>query len=367
MSAWFGDAAPLSGAFLPVPVEVVDHVLATQPPGPRPRWVACLDLRRWQDRALGTRTAFPSRRALATRWGWDGQAGRPGEGAVRGLLASEAEWADPRKAEAWARHPASGAGLKAAKAAKAAQPSRSPAAAQPQPSRSPARTEEAGEHGRPQPSRSPAAARPQPDDRHTRGGHNAPSTTQDQPSPQPPAPRGARDRLVEVVVRSLLRLEPLSRSRDAMFRARLEAGDDRVTCDWLWKRLQNAGELPTRTRRAELGEAGAVAARLWVERRTWEPFDDAEPPAAEAEAPQRPLGPCEVLAPLLVELETEIRPEDVDIWFAKCSARMDDKTLVLVTPNEYYAGWIGEHYAPQLTAAARRSHGAEDTRIEVEP
>ena len=114
MSAWFGDAAPLSGAFLPVPVEVVDHVLATQPPGPWPRWMACLDLRRWQDRALGTRTAFPSRRALATRWGWDGKAGRPGEGAVRGLLASEAEWADPRKAEAWAQHPASGAGLKAA-------------------------------------------------------------------------------------------------------------------------------------------------------------------------------------------------------------------------------------------------------------
>ena len=151
MSAWFGDGAPLSGAFLPVPVEVVDHVLATQPPGPWPRWVACLDLRRWQDRALGTRTAFPSRRALATRWGWDGKAGRPGEGAVRGLLASEAEWADPRKAEAWAQHPASGAGLKAAKAAKAAQPSRSPAAAQ----RERKKLENMA-------GRSPAAAQPQP-------------------------------------------------------------------------------------------------------------------------------------------------------------------------------------------------------------
>lgn len=381
MSAWFGDDAPLSGSFLPVPVEVVDHVLTLQPKdGPWPRWAACLDLRRWQDRALGRRVAFPSRRQLADRWGWDGKDGRPGEGAVRGLLVAELEWADPRKAEAWARHPASAAGLKAAREAKTAaanaamgakdpdvQPTGNPGGAHRQPTGNPPGTGEPVKCERRQPTGNPPATQGGPTRRHTRVDHNAPLTSHDQePSPQPPAPRGAPDHVVDAVVRSLLRLPQLTASRDAEFRRRLESGTDRELCKWLWERMEKANELPTRARKAQLGDAAVIAVRLWVERRGWEPLPDDAVDERPTREPEPARAPDPFLEPLLRDLCETIRPEDVDIWLRDSRGAMDGTTLRITVWNEYYAEWIRDYYAGNIAESARRVYGAEDVTIEVE-
>ena len=380
MSAWFGDDAPLTGSWLAVPVEVVDHLLTVQP-AVWPRWAACLDLRRAQDLAIGKRTPFPSRREFAKKWGWDGRDGRPGEGAVRGLLQAEAEWADPEKAAKWALHPASGAALKAAREAKKAaeaakaakdpqttQPSANPAPTQPEPSANPAQTVEAEKVATPEPSANPAPTQPEPTRRHTRVGHNTPLTSHSEShSPQPPAPRGASDRLVEVVLRSLLQLAPLRATKEAGFRARLEAGDDRDICKWLWDRLEAANQLPTRTRAAELGDAAAVAVHRWVRERGWEPIpDDAPDPEAPRQVERAPREPDTFLEPLLADLANRIRPEDVDIWFRDTAGRLDGDTLRITVPNEWYADWIREHYDAHTTDAARQVYGAAAVVFEVE-
>ena len=134
-------------------------------PKPWPQECALLDLRAMQSAAVAPYRPepFPSRRALASRWGWS-------EGMVRAMLANEGRWSDPfivgdrERSSRWS----DAVGERSSRNHK--EPESYPTTTRELPENSPTTNGNASVSPTAEPESYPTTTRPQPDDRHTRVG-----------------------------------------------------------------------------------------------------------------------------------------------------------------------------------------------------
>jgi len=145
-----------------MPADALDELVAFVVARVDGEWPACAvvaDLVAHQDKAARPhrQVSFPSRRNLASRWGWSDRK-------TRTMLADESAWKDPSK-------------ILDVPSASQPRPSGVPAASQPRPTeneRTPSIMEEASQ---PRPNDVPSASRPRPNRVHTRVDPQPPSTS----------------------------------------------------------------------------------------------------------------------------------------------------------------------------------------------